>query len=310
MKKRKKWLVPVLGLVLAGVILANGGSSKKKSVVSSDGKTETVDSTAANPEEGSDSGENTKTPEKVTIEEQVLVDHEGVKITALGYETDKIWGDGVKLLIENHSDKKIMVGCSALIVNDCMISDLFACEVAPGKKANETMHLSSNELKAAGIDTVGQIEIYFHIYESDNISNRYNPDCVTIKTSAYDQMDTTIDAAGTELYNENGIRIVGKTVDENSFWGKSILVYCENTSGKNVTIHVDDLSINGFMMKPYFSTTVYNGKKSLDDITLMKSDLEKNNITEIKDVELKFRITDADSYKSIAESKPITFQAQ
>ena len=310
MKKRKKWLVPVLGLVLAGVILANGGSSKKKSVVASDGKTETVDSTAANPEEGSDSGENTKTPEKVTIEEQVLVDHEGVKITALGYETDKIWGDGVKLLIENHSDKKIMVGCSALIVNDCMISDLFACEVAPGKKANETMHLSSKELKAAGIDTVGQIEIYFHIYESDNISNRYNPDCVTIKTSAYDQMDTTIDAAGTELYNENGIRIVGKTVDENSFWGKSILVYCENTSGKNVTIHVDDLSINGFMMKPYFSTTVYNGKKSLDDITLMKSDLEKNNITEIKDVELKFRITDADSYKSIAESKPITFQAQ
>lgn len=310
MKKRKKWLLPVLGLVLAGVILANCGSSKKKSVVSSDGKTETVDSTAANPEEGSDSGENTKTPEQVTIEEQVLVDHEGVKITALGYETDKIWGDGVKLLIENHSDKKIMVGCSALIVNDCMISDLFACEVAPGKKANETMHLSSKELEAAGIDTVGQIEIYFHIYESDNISNRYNPDCVTIKTSAYDQMDTTIDAAGTELYNENGIRIVGKTVDENSFWGKSILVYCENTSGRNVTIHVDDLSINGFMMKPYFSTTVYNGKKSLDDITLMKSDLEENNITEIKDVELKFRITDADSYNTIAESKPITFQAQ
>lgn len=75
-------------------------------------------------------------------------------------------------------------------------------------------------------------------------------------------MDTTPNDSGTELYNENGIRIVGKTVDENSFWGTAVLLYCENTSGTDVGISVDDMSINGFMMTPFFSTTVYDEKRS------------------------------------------------
>ena len=44
-----------------------------------------------------------------------------------------------------------MVGCKALIVNNYMISDLFASEIAAGKKANEVMYLSNSQLKAAGI---------------------------------------------------------------------------------------------------------------------------------------------------------------
>ena len=41
-----------------------------------------------------------------------------------------------------------------------MITDLFSADVAAGKQSNEVMYLSSTELKAAGIDTVGQIEMY------------------------------------------------------------------------------------------------------------------------------------------------------
>lgn len=123
-------------------------------------------------------------------------------------------------------------------------------------------------------------------------------------------MDTTPDDAGVELYNANGIRIVGKTVDENSFWGTAILLYCENTSGRNVGISVNDMSINGFMMNPLFSTTIYNGKMAIDDITILSSDLEENGIESIENVELKFHIYDTDSYETIADSEPITFSAQ
>ena len=112
------------------------------------------------------------------------------------------------------------------------------------------------------------------------------------------------------LYNEDGIRIVGKTVDENSFWGAAILLYIENDSGHDVGISVDDMSINGFMMTPYFSTQVYDGKKSLDDITLLSSELEENGIEAVEEVELKFHIYDLDSYETIADSDPITFTAK
>ena len=123
-------------------------------------------------------------------------------------------------------------------------------------------------------------------------------------------MDTTPDDAGTELYNADGIRIVGKTVDENSFWGTAILLYCENNAGRNVGISVDDMSINGFMMSPFFTTTVYDGKKSIDEITVFSNDLEENGIESIEEVELKFHIYDADSFSTIADSEPITFSAQ
>ena len=134
-------------------------------------------------------------------------------------------------------------------------------------------------------------------------------DCVTIKTSAFDTMDTTPNDAGQELYNADGIRIVGKYVDEGSFWGAAVLLYIENNSGKNRIIQCDDMSVNGFMVTPYFSSTVYDGKKAVDDITLMSSELEENNITSIDEIELKFKIIDEDFMNSI-ESDTITFSAK
>ena len=244
-----------------------------------------------------------------SINEQVLVDQDGIKITATEYVTDSIWGDGIKLLVENNSDRDYTIGCDALIVNDYMITDLFSADVAAGKKSNEVMYLSSAELKAAGIDTVGQIEMYFHAYDS-NWDNLFKNVYSKLETSEFANMDTTPNDEGQELYNANGVRIVGKTVDENSFWGTAILLYIENTSGQNVGINVDNMSINGYMMTPLFSTTVYDGKKSIDDITIMSSDLEANGITSVDQVELKFHIYNAESYDTIADSDAITFTAQ
>lgn len=303
MKKKFRVLAVVLCMVLFAAMAMGSGSSEsdgEKEVVSS-GNIEGTDATQAGKEE--------KEP-AITIEEQVLLDKEGIVVTAKEYVVDSIWGEGVKLLVENNGDKTVTVSCNAVIVNNFMLSDLFVEEIAPGKKSNETLYLSGSELKAAGIEKVGQVEIYFHVYDSESYEGIFDSDCVTVKTSAYASMDTKADDSGTELYNANGIRIVGKTVDENSFWGSAILLYCENNSGKNVGISVEEMSINGFMMNPLFSTTVYNGKMSLDDITILSTDLEENGITAIEEVELKFHIYDKDTYDTIADSDPITFSAK
>lgn len=312
MKKKSNLLAVLLCLVLFALMALGSGSSdsgETKEIVTTNSGEVTVS------EKDDANVASTQEDEKedvagVTIEEQVLLEQDGIVITAKEYVSDSIWGDGIKLLLENNSDKTVTVGCNALIVNNYMITDLFVSEVAAGKKANEVMYLSSSELKAAGIDSVGQVEVYFHIYDSASYEGIFDSDCVTIQTSEFANMDTTPDDVGTELYNANGVRIVGKTVDENSFWGTAILLYCENTSGKNVGISVEEMSINGFMMSPFFSTTVYDGKMSLDEITVFSTDLETNGIEKIEEVELKFHIYDADSYSTIADSDPITFSAQ
>lgn len=308
MKSKKRWLVVALCLtVYASLALASGSSnsdSTKKVVSSNDSGSEVDDENQS--EETPSSSDSSSVP---TIEEQVLVDSNGLKITAKEYSRDNIWGDGIKLLIENASESDYTVGCDALIVNDYMITDLFASEIAAGKNANETMYLSSTELEAAGIDSVGKVEMYFYAFDSD-YNYVFQNEYAEIQTSEYANMDTTPNDSGIELYNSDGIKIVGKTVDENSFWGTAILLYIENSSGKNVGISVDDMSINGFMMSPFFSTTVFDGKKAIDDITIFSSDLEDNGIDSIEEVELKFHIFDADTYSTIVDSDPITFSAK
>ena len=304
MKKRTKVLAAILCLTLfAGMAMGSGSSGETKDVASSDGSETTADLST------NDGAESSSSKADVSIDESVIVDQDGIKIIATEYVSDSIMGDGIKLLVENNSDKDYTVGCDALIVNDYMITDLFVSEIAAGKKANETMYLSSSSLSAAGIENVGKIERYLHAYDSE-LNYLFKNVYTELHTSEFDNMDTTPNDAGIELYNENGIKIVGKTVDEDSFWGTAILLYTENTSGKNVGISVDDMSINGFMMSPFFSTTVYDGKKSIDEITVFSSDLEANGIESIEDVELKFHIYDADSYSTIADSDTITFTAE
>lgn len=299
---RKLWIVLIFALFTA---MARGSGSTDKD----SGKKEIADADETEEEDQTE----TEAPEteedsaSVTIEEQVLVEQDGIKITALEMTEDSIWGEGVKLLIENDSDKNVGVGCNALIVNNYMITDLFSTSVAAGKKANETMYFTSNQLEAAGITNVGQIEIYFHIYDSDSWERMFDPECAVIQTSAYNEMDTDAEVNGKELYNQDGIRIVGQYVDEDSFWGMAVLLYAENTSGKNVTISCDDMSINGFMVSPIFSSTVYDGKKSFDDITIFSSDLESNGIETVEDIELNFHIYDPDDLSTVADSGPISF---
>lgn len=310
MQRNMKRIAAVLCLAVFAVMALGSGQSdsgETKQIVSNE-ESETASVDESTPD-GSEHSE-TSSDVTITIDEQVLFEQSGIVVTATEYVTDSIWGDGVKLLLENNSDKDITVGCNALMVNDYMITDLFASSIAAGKKSNETLYLSNTQLKAAGIENVGKIEIYFHVYDSSTYDTVFDTECVTIQTSEYANMDTMPNDAGTELYNQDGIRIVGKTVDENSFWGTAILLYLENNSGKNVGISVDDMSINGFMMSPFFSTTVYDGKKSIDDITVFSSDLEENGIEAIEEVELKFHIYDADSYSTISDSEPITFSAQ
>lgn len=313
MRKKLRVLAVVMCLSIFATMALGSGSTESgvtKEIVANNNETTSNDSSET--VDNSSTTEQKKDAESVgvTIEEQVLFEQDDIIVTAKEYVTDSIWGDGIALLVENNSEKTVSIGCNALIVNNYMISDLFVTEVAAGKKANEVMYLSSSELKAAGIESVGQIEIYFHVYDSNSYETIFDLDGITIQTSEFANMDTTPNDSGTELYNANGIRIVGKAVDENSFWGTAILLFCENTSGKNVGISVEEMSINGFMMNPLFSTTLYDGKMSIDDITIFSTDLETNGIETINEVELKFHIYDTDSYGTIADSDMITFSAQ
>lgn len=300
MKKFTKIICLCLVLCLFAALALGSGSSdgEQKEIVNGNSDTTT------------NGKNNTATNKETVIEEQVLLTWEDVTITATKYVTDSIWGDGIRVLIENSGGKDLGISCNAVIVNNYMIADLFSATVAAGKKSNETIYLASSDLEAAGIENVGQVELYFHIYDGDSYATLFNSEGITIKTSAFNQMDTTPNDTGKELYNKNGIRIIGKYVEEESFWGTAVLLYIENSSGENITVSCEDMSINGFMVTPLFSCCVYSNKMAMDTITIFQSDLDENDITSVEEIELKFRIFNSDTYRTIDETDPISFAAR
>lgn len=308
----KKWQLGCggcLGVCLLIVIItavAGSGGNSTKSITSSNNSESAT-------EASTDSTIKTATPassDDTTIDEQVIFDANDVKITAVEYSTAGLFGDSIKVLIENNGTSNVGIGCDALIVNDYMITDLFSEQVAAGKKSNETIDLYTSQLKAAGIDMIGKVEVRFHLYDPDTYMTTYTSDLVEIQTNHYADMDTTPNDDGQELYNNGGIRIVGKYVDENSFWGNGIVLYLENNSEQNVTVQVNDMSINGYMMSPIFSSTVYAHKKAIDDITIFQSDLDQNGITSVDDVELTFHIFDPDTFSTITDSDVVSFSTK
>ena len=301
----KKLIGLTLALILVFSLSACGESSVQKPITD-DKSTQTSTSEESTAEESSSSPESST----VSIESTVLLNQDGLVITAKELVDDPIWGMGVKVLIENNTQKNLGVQCNSLIVNNYMISDLFSSSVAAGKKSNDTIYLSSSGLQAAGITTISDIVFSFHVFDNDTYETLFDTDEIELKTSAYGTVEQLKMDDGKELYNQDGIRIVGKYVDENSFWGAGVLLFIENNYGNNIMVQCDNMSINGFMVTPYFSCTVNNGRMALDDITIMSSDLEENGITSVDDVELIFKIINPDSFQTIVETDPITFSTK
>lgn len=70
---------------------------------------------------GDNTGDNQQPEDKeITIAETVLYEAEGVKITATGFE-DGWMGPEIKLLIENNSEKNVLVTSEAVSANGYMM---------------------------------------------------------------------------------------------------------------------------------------------------------------------------------------------
>lgn len=250
-----------------------------------------------------------KSVSDITIPETVLFDEYGIKVTAIEYIVDEIWGPEIKVLIENNSDKEIGVSGDNIIINNYMMYCGLSETVSAGKKSNTMLRISEEELGKAGITSIGEIIVKFHIYDPETYHTVYESDEVAIKTSAFDSMKITPQDNGMEIYNADGIRIVAKYVTENGLWGSGVALYLENTSTSDVLIQCDDVSVNGFMVSSSMSCNVNAGRMAMDEITIYQSSLDDNGITAIEEVEWVFKVINPDTYDTIYESEPITISA-
>ena len=107
-----------------------------------------------------------------TIEETVLVDECDIKITATGIKYTA-YDVKLSLAIENNSDQDLSFysgtsGYNCNSINGYMVDNGYLnADIAAGKKSNETVSFSVDELTLLGFDDIADIELGFSITDSN-----------------------------------------------------------------------------------------------------------------------------------------------
>jgi len=205
-----------------------------------------------------------------TIEETVLVDESDVKITAtdLKYTAYDV---KLSLTIENNTSQDLSfhsgtLGYSCNSVNGYMVADGYlGADIAAGKKSNETVTFSIDQLTPLGFTDIADIELGFSITDDDyddylltgprqirtSIADSYDYEADTYRQAITGNvlsgvLGFTVDHDSEEtVYDQKGVRVVSQTMVTNSSGEQVLLVEVENTSSDMVYASVGDVSVNG-----------------------------------------------------------------
>lgn len=242
----------------------------------------------------------------VTIDETVLLDQNGVKITAKNIDMNGALGPEVNVLIENNSGKNLTIQAQNTAINGYMILANMSTEVADGKKANDSIIFSAASMDTAGITAIANLTMSFHIFTTDNWEDYLNTDLISLDTSVAGSYEQTYDDSGDVLYQDDSVKIISKGLTENdSVFGTGVLLYIENNSDTPITVQSQNVSVNDLMLTPYFSADILPGMKIVDTMTFGNTSLEENDITEIKNIELSFHIFNSDTWETLKDTDSI-----
>lgn len=110
----------------------------------------------------------------------LLVEKDGIKITYTGVDYSGTSGPKLKVLIENNTSKTYAVQARECSVNGFMIQPTFSANVAAGKKVNDELSFSKSNMDKNGVSSIQTVELFFHIFNWDAMSDSFDTTKVTI----------------------------------------------------------------------------------------------------------------------------------
>lgn len=261
-------------LILAMAVMGGCGASKDAGGDS--------EGTEAKKEENEKKEEDKKEEKKgmdigAEIEEQVLAEKDGLKITATGLGSDRENEFYVNLSVKNDSDMVYHMEAGYCIVNGyslwCGMGD-----IEPGESEMQ-LDIRGDILRYMDIGEIGEIDFYsLRLLEtmeetsSDGEDVYYRPseeqyanpfikeEKVTLQTSAYGEMGEPTLPEGKELYNENGIQLVMTEADEEDQEdGILSRLFLKNDSSDYIDFNSGNSSVNDFVLDVMYSTSLVGG---------------------------------------------------
>ena len=244
-----------------------------------------------------------KAAETYTLQDVTLIDSEFCTVKIVKAEADLIWGFQLKVFCENKTeDKNLMFSVDDVSVNGYMMDPFWADSAAPGKKTNSDMSFGTSSFKECGIETADEISFILRVHDADDwMAENYHNEPFTLYPTGKTQAEITYPERRTAtsekvIVDNDALTFVILESEDDSIWGYSLNCYLENKSDKSLTFSVDDVSVNGFMIDPFWASTVLPGKRNYSSMSFSDSEFEENGIEEVEKVEFTLRVYDANNW--------------
>lgn len=224
---------------------------------------------------------------EVSFDELTAVDNEECVIKITDIDPNNSLGYTLDLYLENKSaTTTYMFAVNSANVNGINVSSAFATEVAPGKKANTEIYFQKDMFE--GIEFT-DIELTFRVYNSKD----WFADPVAIETvnvyplgqeNATQYIREAKDTDTVLVDNEYVTVIITDYVTDHPT-AYAANIYMVNKTDVEVMFSANETSINGYMIDPHWARSVPSGKCAFSYIGWYNSDLAKNGIKTVEEIE-------------------------
>jgi len=238
--------------------------------------------------------------DKITVDEQIIVDQDGIVITVKSFENDESHGPTFILQIENTTDKDLIMNSDLTTVNGITVDTMLACDVMAGDIVEEDLYINKYDLDISGITTIKDVEISFSAYDMATYTIIFRSDVVMFSTNVDASFIQSIDDNGIAVYDDKGIRVVMKEdVIENENGDMYLVFFVENSTDVSVSVSTGNVVVNGSPMLPSFASNVPAGKVDYVYMAFGTDDLKANEIVSINEIELSLYGFEFDSLEEL-----------
>lgn len=224
--------------------------------------------------------------------------------TITGTEMNEHLGLQIHVLCENNSDRPLIFSWNNTSVCGFMYDPLWAQEVAAGKKANSTIGVDTYALERIGINSVDEVSFTLTVQDSEQfmeapiVEQSYTlyptgKDADTVKLPRYRHRE-----GETVIVDNEDLTFIIYEVDDELADYYTLHCYAANRTGKNIMLFWEDVSVNGFMVNPFWTAGIAAGKQVYSEIIFFRSELEKQDIEVVQDIEFRLQVSDTDDWSA------------
>lgn len=238
------------------------------------------------------------------IDNQVLVNNEDLTITIVEVEDDPLWSFSLKVFVENKTpDTNLVFTIDTAVINGYEYPAFWYESVEFGKKSNSEINFYYWTTDELGITSFDKIDLYFRVYDDDDwMADDLLEEKYTIYPTGLSESEIVSPPRPTSeneyvvIDNEFLTFIIIDTYMDD-IWGYTLRVYIENkTSDIEMMFSWDDVSVNDYMIDPFWASSLVPGAKAISTISFDEEDLEANGITEVLEIEFNLRVYDYDYF--------------